>query len=246
MLGHDARLALEGTRFTDVRELAEVASTNREVATLAGRGAPDGLVVVADHQTEGRGRRGRSWEAPPGSSLLVSALLRPPPDPTHLATMATGLAVVAACRSAAGVTASLKWPNDVMVEGSKLGGILAELVGNHGNRAVVVGLGLNVAWDVPLPPGGIDLRTAGGRTVERAALLVGFLRALETRCRRSAAEVVAEYRRRCSTIGEPVRAHLATEVVTGTATSVDDHGRLVVQTDHGSRTVTAGDIVHLR
>ncbi|MFN2609052.1 MAG: biotin--[acetyl-CoA-carboxylase] ligase, partial [Acidimicrobiales bacterium] len=116
-------------RFADVRHLAEVDSTNRLAADLARGGAAEGVVVVADHQTAGRGRRGRSWEAAPGSSLLVSVVLRPPPGPAAgLATVAAALAAADACHRVAGFAPGLKWPNDVLVGGRKLAGILAELV----------------------------------------------------------------------------------------------------------------------
>ena len=245
MLDPDARPALAGTRFTDVRWVAEVGSTNGEVAAMARQGAPEGLVLVSDHQSAGRGRRGRRWEAPAGSSLLVTVLLRPPPPEAHLAGMRTGLAAVSACADLADVPVSLKWPNDLVVGGGKLGGILGEVVDGDAGPAVVVGLGLNVAWDVPLPPGGADLRGSSGGFDDRAALLVAFLRALEVRCRQPAVEVVGEYRARCSTIGKRVRVDLATEEVTGTAVSVDGEGRLVVECPGGRRTVAAGDIVHL-
>ena len=240
MLDRDARLALSGTRFADVLSVAEVGSTNREVAALARQGAPDGVVLVADHQSQGRGRRGRTWDAPPGTSLLVSVLLRP--TSPHLAAMATGLAAVQACADVAGVAASLKWPNDLLAGPDKLGGILAELV----DGAVVVGLGVNVDWDIPLPAGAVDLRRLAGRPVDRSQLLVGFLLALDDRCRRPADAVLAEYRTRCVTLGRPVRVELGPESVAGTATAVDDHGRLVVEAGPARRVIAAGDVVHLR
>ena len=240
MLDRDARLALAGTRFADVRHLAEVGSTNREVAALARQGAPEGVVVVADHQTRGRGRRGRSWESPPGSSLLVSVLLRPATP--HVAAMATGLAARQACAEVAGAAASLKWPNDVLAGAGKLGGILAEVVGD----AVVVGLGVNVGWHTPLPAGAVDLRRLGGRPVDRGQLLVAFLLALEDRSRQPGEAVLAEYRARCATVGRPVRVALGTERIVGTASDVDDHGRLVVDTHSGRWVIDAGDVVHLR
>lgn len=246
MLPPDARLALAGTRFTDVRRTEEAESTNRELAALARQGAPEGVVVVADHQTAGRGRRGRSWEAPPGSSLLVSVLLRPSAGRAHLAGMATGLAAVTACAEAVGVAATLKWPNDVVVAAGKLGGVLAEVVGGAGGPAVVAGLGLNVGWDVPLPPGGVDLRALSARTVDRDVLLVAFLTALESWCRQPPPNLMAGYRARCSTIGRKVRVDLGGEVVTGTAVAVDDDGRLVVESAGARRTVPTGDVVHLR
>ena len=242
MLSPDARLALAGTRFTDVRHVASIGSTNASVAALARAGAPEGLVMVADHQTDGRGRRGRAWEAPPGSSLLLSVLLRPSAAEAHLAAMATGLAAAEACAGLAGAAVSLKWPNDIVAGPGKLGGVLAEIVAG----TVVVGLGLNVAWDSPLPAGAVDLRSLSGRVVDREQLLVRLLEALEDRLRRPGHEVMAEYRSRCATVGRAVRLELGAETVTGTAVAVDDHGRLVVDTAQGQRVVTAGDVVHLR
>ena len=240
MLDRDARLALSGTRFADVRHRAQVGSTNREVAGLAREGAPEGLVMVADHQTRGRGRRGRSWDAPPGSSLLVSVLLRPAAP--YLGPMATGLAAVEACAEVAGVAASLKWPNDLLVGSDKLGGILAERV----DGAVVVGLGLNVDWDAPLPPGAVDLRSLTGAVVDRVALLVALLRALDDRCRQPPDAVLADYRARCVTLGREVQVDVGEETVTGTASAVDRQGRLVVDAGPVRRVIPAGDVVHLR
>jgi BirA family biotin operon repressor/biotin-[acetyl-CoA-carboxylase] ligase len=232
--GADASRALAGTRFGDVRWLAEVDSTNRVVAVLARAGAPDGLVVVADHQTAGRGRRGRSWEAPPGSSLLASVLLRPVPP---LVTLAAALAAADACTEVAGVATELKWPNDVLAAGDgKLAGILAEAAGD----AVVVGVGLNVDWGAtPLPAGAASL----GRPVDRAALLVAWLRRLgDPGESGDPGHVLSRYRARCATLGRRVRVRLPRETVEGVASDVDDDGRLVV----GATRISAGDVVHLR
>src|SRR5688572_16226387 len=144
--------ALAGTRFA-VEWVAETGSTNDDLLADAADGAPDGTVLVADHQRSGHGRRGRSWEAPASSSLLVSILLRPDlaPEDLHLLTTAVGVAAAEAVDEELGITVGLKWPNDLVAttaEGErKLGGILAEASWD-GDRlaAVVVGLGLNVAW----------------------------------------------------------------------------------------------------
>lgn len=161
-----ARSALAGTRFADVRWVAETGSTNADALALAREGATEGIVVVADHQTAGRGRRDRRWVAPPGGSLLVSVLLRPRAAVAGAAAMAAGVAMVDALRSRCGVEAGLKWPNDLVVdtpEGDrKLAGLLAEadwpagstISGGyrapapHDRAVVVVGVGLNVAWPV--------------------------------------------------------------------------------------------------
>jgi len=247
VLDTGARRILAATRFGDVTWLPEVTSTNDEVASRARSGAvPEGIVVVADAQTAGRGRRGRAWEAPPGSSLLVSVLLRP--KAPHLGLVAAGLAAVDACRSVTGVDASLKWPNDLMVDGKgKLAGILAEAVADGG---VVVGLGLNVDWSTtPLPPGATSLAEVTGMAevtgtgFDRAPLLVAYLVALEHRCRQEPDEIMSTYRAACSTIGRRVRVELPGGAShEGVATDVDDTGRLVV----ADRAIAAGDVVHLR
>ena len=211
------------SRFSDVRWFREVDSTNRVAADLARAGAPDGLVVGADHQTAGRGRRGRSWESRPGSSLLVSVLRRPVPA---LVSLAAGVAAAQACETVAGVPARLKWPNDVVVPEGKLGGILCEQVGG----AAVVGLGLNVSW---APVGAACL----GPTVDRDAVLAAFLQALD-----QPDDVLTRYRARCSTLGRLVRVALPGSPVEGVADDVDDQGRLVVD----GRAIGAGDVVHLR
>ena len=211
------------SRFSDVRWFAEVDSTNRLAAELVRAGAGDGLVVGADHQTAGRGRRGRTWESRPGSSLLVSVVLRPVPE---LVTLAVGVAAAEACEAVAGVPVRLKWPNDVMGAGGKLGGILCELVGD----AVVVGLGLNLSW---APAGAACL----GANVDREALLAAYLQVLA-----DPGDVLAAYRARCSTLGRRVRVELPGATVEGTADDVDDEGRLLVD----GRAIAAGVVVHLR
>jgi len=210
-------------RFSDVRRFDEVDSTNRVAAGLAWAGAGDGLVVVADHQTAGRGRRGRPWESHPGSALLVSVVMRPVPD---LVTLAAGLAAAEACEAVTGVPTTLKWPNDVQVGGAKVGGILSELVAG----AAVVGLGVNLGW---APPGAGCL----GHDVDRDTLLLAYLHRLE-----GSTDVLAGYRARCATIGRRVRVELPTTTVEGVADGVDAEGRLVVD----GRAITAGDVVHLR
>ena len=237
------RALVERTRFAGVRWVAQVSSTNDEVAALARAGAPEGAAIVADWQSAGRGRRGRAWDAPPGSSLLVSVLLRPPEGSAHLALMAAGLAAVEACRVAAGVEAALKWPNDVVVPDGKLGGILSEA---HGG-GVVVGLGLNVDWgDEPLPEGGVSLAGLAGRRVERpisrGEVLVPYLVALDRRCDQAQETVVGDWQSACTTIGREVRVELPDRTLEGVATGVTDDGRLIVD----GVTVSAGDVVHLR
>lgn len=160
------RAALAGTRFGDVRWTAETGSTNTDALALARDGAGEGIVVVADFQTAGRGRRTRAWVAPPGGSLLTSVLLRPPAPVAGGVTMTAAVALTEAVEQVAGVTAGLKWPNDLVVGDRKLAGVLAEAdwpaganvsagwrePPAHTRVPVVVGTGLNVAWPAVLPP----------------------------------------------------------------------------------------------
>lgn len=224
--------------------MAEVDSTNRVVLDLARAGAPEGVVVVAGHQTAGRGRHGRTWSAAPGSSLLVSVLLRPAPsspDRPHLAVAAVALSARDACASVADLTPDLKWPNDLVVGDAKLAGVLAEVAGD----AVVVGLGLNVSGAGPWPAGAVSAESVAGRPVDPDALLAALLAALSARHGRWA-DIASEHRRACATLGRSVRVDLADESFTGTAADITDEGHLLVDVGMCIRTVTAGDVVHLR
>lgn len=248
-----------GTRFGDVRWFDTIDSTNRYLLAEARQDAAEGTVAVAAHQSAGRGRLGRSWVAPPGASLLASVLFRPPPalatDRLHLITASVGLAAADACLRTAGVEAALKWPNDLVVGGRKLAGVLAE--SDLGARVVVVGIGLNVNWPEPLPDELAGIATAlnleGGRprSVDGWALLGALLIGLEERYARLVSgdgwrDVASEYRRRCATVGQLVRVEVPGEVFTGTVADLSDEGHLLVDVGMCLRTVTAGDVVHLR
>jgi BirA family transcriptional regulator, biotin operon repressor / biotin---[acetyl-CoA-carboxylase] ligase len=238
----------------DVRRFEEIDSTNAYLRREARRGAPEGTVAVAEFQTAGRGRLDRRWEAPAGASLLVSALFRPEFDPAelHLCTAAVALAAAAACRQVAGVGPVVKWPNDLLVGEEKLAGVLAEAEFEAPTGcAIVVGIGINVEWPGPPGVGGTCLRDLSAAPVDRGLLLDALLEALSSRRalldnaegRRG---VAAELRERCSTLGRRVRVEMASEAVVGVATELDDAGHLVVRTAAGPRTVSAGDVVHLR
>jgi len=201
--------------------------------------------VVADQQTAGRGRLGRTWESPPGSSLLVTVLLRRAGDPGR-AVMAAGVALAAAVDEVAGVEAGLKWPNDLVVEDRKLAGLLAEADGD----ALVVGAGCNVNWE-SFPDELAGTATAcnleAGRTVDRDALLDTFLDRFAAALDRGDA-VVDDYRARLATVGRTVRVqHVRDDDLVGTAVGVTDDGALIVRDDTGTdHTVVAADVVHLR
>lgn len=226
-----------------VELLDRVGSTNALVADRARDGEPAGLVVVAEHQEQGRGRLDRTWVSPPRAGLTFSVLLRPelPPADWPWLPLMSGLAVAEALREQAEVDAVLKWPNDVLVGSRKVCGVLAEVAGSG---AVVVGIGLNVTTRVEeLPPqGATSLRLAEAATTDRDTLLRAVLRALR-RTTSDLASTRGRYRELCSTIGVQVRVELpGRDPVQGTASDVDDAGRLVVD----GVAYGAGDVVHVR
>lgn len=235
-----------------IRRLTEIDSTNRYALDAARGGEPSGLVVVADHQTAGRGRLGRTWEAPAGASLLMSVLLRPGVrlEAMHVLTMAAGLAMADAVEAVAGFAPTIKWPNDLLAGDRKLAGMLTEAEVTDGEvTAVVVGIGVNVMW-TDFPPEIAETATAcnlvAGREVSRDALLDAFVDRYGVRLADLDA-VSEDYRARLGTLGQRVRIELADETFEGEAVGVGDDGSLEVRTGPGTtRTVTAGDVVHLR
>lgn len=264
-----------GARFADVRWVAETGSTNADAMALARHGEPEGIVLVADHQTAGRGRAGRTWTAPPGAGLLLTVLLRPPAAVMDLATMAVAVAAAEAVEEVAGFSPRLKWPNDLVWPGDgsgadrKLAGILAEADWPAGSAisagwkqpapaervVVVVGIGINVTWPADLPADLAEVAVACNHVVERPVdredLLIALLEHLGPRYEALAAGeralLLAEWRRRSATLGRRVRIELGADDVVGTAVDITDDGHLVVDTLEGERrTFAVGDVVHLR
>lgn len=246
-----------GTDFRLV-EVANVDSTNRAVADLWRAGEPFGFVLRADHQTAGRGRLDRTWVAPPSSGLMMSMLVEPLPDIDllHLQTTAVGLAATAACRDL-GASVSLKWPNDVVTDdgraiGSKLAGVLAETVVVDGSiAAIVVGLGLNLR-SVPGREAAIKRSVAVlddliDERLEPSAMAKLVLKELQPRLRLLGEgcfdPIRAEARAVSSLLGRRVIVDLDGESLEGTATDIDQTGRLVVETATGRRVLSVGDVV---
>lgn len=250
------RRALEGAGglWREVRVVAETGSSN---ADLAARGAEDeGLVLVAEYQNAGRGRLDRQWTAPPRSGIFVSVLLKPEEVPVARwgwLPLLVGVAAAGAVSRVGGVDVRLKWPNDLLIGDRKLAGILAERAG----AGVVVGIGLNVTLredELPVP-GATSLALAQSITTDRDPLLRALLRDLETWYERwraaggdaRASGLHAAYTEACATIGRRVRVELpAGRVLVGTATGVDEDGRVVVDGPGGPEAVGAGDVVHVR
>ena len=235
------------TVFGAVRWLTEIDSTNQLLLDEAREGAPAGLVIVADHQTAGRGRLGRAWVAPPGASLLLSVLLRPtiPVDRRHVLVMTAGLAMAEAVEAETGVVAGLKWPNDLLVGDRKLAGILAEATGD----ALVIGIGVNIEWhEVPeeLRAIATACNLEGGRPTSRAAIVRTFLDGYAVRLTDLDA-ARRDYEARLVTLGRRVRVEQLAGDVVGVARGVDASGHLLLDVDDGTRaTITVGDVIHLR
>jgi BirA family biotin operon repressor/biotin-[acetyl-CoA-carboxylase] ligase len=227
-------------------------STMDEAWRLAQAGAPEGTVVLAEEQMAGRGRLERSWWAPAGSSLLLSVLLRPgwPARQAQRLTMVCSLAVCEAIAKVAGVQAEVKWPNDVLIRGRKVCGILTELdVVGERLGTVVVGIGINVNLDLEGAPATMSpatsLMLAAGRAVSRLNLLVALLEGIERRylATREGRSYHREWAERMATLGREVQVSGATEAWLGVAVDVDADGALLVRAQDGTvQRVLAGDV----
>ncbi|MCH6471040.1 biotin--[acetyl-CoA-carboxylase] ligase [Sinomonas terrae] len=271
-----------GTEFAEraglsrIQVVDEIGSTNTELTRLAGD-EPDAwgdlAVLVAERQTHGHGRLHRPWESPVGASLAVSILLRPHnaagrPLPTQCYSWFSPLAALAlreALAQIAGIESALKWPNDVVVDGLKISGILAHLApGAHGEPpGVVLGAGINVSLredELPVPTA-TSASLAAGRPVDRTALLARYLEEFARRYRAFCAvngnadapldggrSLLSRVQDATITLGRRVRVDLpGGRRLEGRATGLDGHGSLQVVEDSGERhAVSAGDVVHLR
>ncbi|MFF7096782.1 biotin--[acetyl-CoA-carboxylase] ligase [Streptomyces rubradiris] len=256
-------LVRDGGLYRDIEVVPRTGSTNSDLVARAAAGdVGEGVVLVAEEQTDARGRLDRRWSAPPRSGLFFSVLLRPREVPVARwgwLPLLTGVAVATGLARAAGVDTALKWPNDLLVtvggEERKAGGILVERAGDDG---VVIGVGINVslrADELPVPRAG-SLALAGAAGTDRDPLLRAVLRGLEDWYGRwraaggdpSVCGLQETYTAGCATLGRAVRAELPGDrSVVGEAVALDGDGRLVIATGEGAReSVGAGDIVHLR
>jgi BirA family biotin operon repressor/biotin-[acetyl-CoA-carboxylase] ligase len=216
----------------------ETGSTNADLLAAAAAGAPDRTVLATRHQTAGRGRLDRRWDAPPDANLLVSILFRTGVERPHRLTQRVAVAASMACERVAGVHVDIKWPNDLLLGERKLAGILAQAGGAGGTiEYVVVGLGLNVRW---APEGAACL----GSNVDPVAVLGAVLAALDE----LGDAHDAEYRARLVTLGQRVRVTTAHGDIVGVAVDVGPDGRLGVRPDGETtlRELDTGDVVHLR
>ena len=241
-----------GGLWQQIETIAETGSTNAVLGARARDGGASGQVLVSDYQSRGRGRFTRVWEAPPGKAVALSVLLRPPavePSRWLWLPLVAGLAVADGLRASAGVDAGLKWPNDVLISGRKVCGILAERVEGT-PPAVVIGMGINTLLsqrELPVPTA-TSLALAGAEVVP-GEVVREVLRALERWYLGWAAgdDLRDAYGAHCDTVGRPVRVVISEdESVEGEAVGVDADGRLLVRVGDRVRPFSAGDVWHLR
>lgn len=251
--------SLRGGFGSPLRFFEEIGSTNTEALAWAKQGAPEGALVVTNHQTQGRGRWGRSWSSAPGKLLQFSLVLRPAMEPGHLGLVTTALGV--ACAQAIGTLCDLeptiKWPNDVRIDGRKVAGILVETeLSGSSVEVVVAGMGINVGWttdEIPdeLRDSTTSLRLAsGGAPPDRVELLAAVLGAFEGLYRglpATAGDLVVKAAARSDVLGRDVTVALATdETVSGRALGLSPLGELELETEGGIRVLSVGEIARLR
>ncbi|MEO8422977.1 MAG: biotin--[acetyl-CoA-carboxylase] ligase [Actinomycetota bacterium] len=234
-----AALGLEApARFDEV-----TGSTNASAVELAEAGAPEWTLVAAGHQTAGRGRLGRTWTDMPGAALMFSFVLRPDLDPEEagLIPLLAGAAMAAAIRDVAGIEVRCKWPNDLLLAGGKVGGILVESSVAEGRVTyAVVGIGLNLQ-----APNDVEAAAGLGDT-DPAALFSAFLQRFRDGYVRLPAGVVDAWTAVSATLGREVEIErLQGPPVRGTAIAVDERGALMIRTTSGIENVTSGEVEHL-
>jgi BirA family biotin operon repressor/biotin-[acetyl-CoA-carboxylase] ligase len=243
----------------DLRVFQETTSTNDVVEKLARDGVREGVVVLAEAQSRGRGRLGRKWTSPAGKGLWFSVLLRPDMRPQAVTqlTVAAATALARAVRQHTGLTPEIKWPNDILLRGRKLAGILTELSAELDQvKHVILGIGLNVnlaASDFPpdLRKLATSLLLETGKPQRRADVAAAILRELDRdygRLRqRRFAELAGEWAAQCTTIGRRVRIQLGPHVVEGLAEALNEDGALLLRTEHGHlEAILSGDVTLLK
>jgi BirA family biotin operon repressor/biotin-[acetyl-CoA-carboxylase] ligase len=250
--------ALWGGRFDRVLAVEAIGSTNSALFELGRAGEAEGLVLLAEEQSGGRGRLDRRWVSPRGKSILMSVLARATIEPKiqGLLNAAAGLAVLDAVEAECGLSLRLKWPNDIVFEGKKLGGILSESgTDRSGRNFWVIGIGLNVYWTADdFPQEIVDSATSLSLIVDsppdRDALVENLVKSLSahiSELETDPSTLVSTYRQAVSTLGTRVRAKLVAEDIEGIAEDIDEAGDLIVVTDSGERRrIVAGDVTEVR
>jgi BirA family transcriptional regulator, biotin operon repressor / biotin---[acetyl-CoA-carboxylase] ligase len=250
-----ARLGKTKTIGRDIQVFEETTSTNDMIEKLARDGVKEGVVVFAESQTKGRGRLGRKWISPAYKGLWFSILLRPnlrPQEATQL-TVASATALRRAIESETGLKPEIKWPNDILINGKKVAGILTELSAEVDRvKHIILGIGVDVNLDVGELPAELrktatSLKIESGGMISRAELAVAVLCELDFDYARIGggkfATIADEWESHCATIGKNVTVHIGDRKIRGRAESLDDDGALLVRTEHGHlERVIGGDV----
>ncbi|MGV9713491.1 biotin--[acetyl-CoA-carboxylase] ligase [Gordonia sp. NPDC003424] len=248
------RTGLDGTRWHTIEVVESTGSTNADLLSRAADEQVAGTVRLTTDQTAGRGRHTRVWEAPAGSQIAMSAAVDVGGRTEHLGwlSLIAGLAVAGAVESVAGVRPTLKWPNDVLIDDRKVSGILSEYSGTGTAGVAVIGVGVNTtmtAEQLPVPTA-TSLQIVIGGDVPVTELAAAYLRGLSdllTRWPDDIEGLAAMYRDRSDTVGRRVRLALPGDrEIVGTATGIDESGRIVVDADGRGMVVAAADVTHLR
>lgn len=234
----------------DVHWYDSVSSTNDLALRAAERGAAEWTVIAAEHQSAGRGRLGRTWVSPAGSGLYVSVVLRPADAVAPLVTIAAGVALAEGIRAATGLIAGVKWPNDLLVSGRKLAGILAERGAGPQGAHVVLGFGINVmpaAYPPDIAARATSIEGELGRPVDRGLLFSECLASLAARYLQlqegNSAAVVAAWRQRAAdALNRPVEWDAEAGVKRGVAQDIDGDGALLVRTPLGVERIISGEV----
>lgn len=227
----------------------ETDSTNRQARMLAADGAKHGTLVIADTQTAGRGRRGRGWISPAGEGIFMSLIVRPQVHPSQVAKMSLtlALAVGKAIERETGLDARIKWPNDIVIGGRKVCGLLLEMDASAEKvNSITAGVGINVhqtAFDEEIAHTASSLDLLAGRRVSRSAIVRAFLEEFERASSLADEAMMDAYRARSATIGQRVQVIGLSGTYTGTATGITQSGTLLVELETGEvREVIAADV----
>jgi BirA family transcriptional regulator, biotin operon repressor / biotin---[acetyl-CoA-carboxylase] ligase len=257
LLADDLLARLGETRVVgrDIRVFEETTSTNDVIEKLARDGVKEGAVVFAESQTKGRGRLGRKWLSPTHKGLWFSILLRPElrPQETTQLTVASATALRRAIKTVTGLSADIKWPNDLLIGGKKVVGILTEMSAEVDRvRHVILGIGVDVNQDAAEFPAELrkiatSLKIETGGEISRAELAVEILRELDVDyariCGGDFSGLADEWEAGCATIGKNVSVQTGVQKIRGCAEALDDDGALLVRTEHGHlERVIGGDV----